>query len=64
MKIDRSFINRVSARDENAEIVRTIVGLASLHMEVIAEGIETKEQLTHLQPYNANTGKAISSGTG
>jgi diguanylate cyclase (GGDEF)-like protein/PAS domain S-box-containing protein len=50
MKIDRSFIARMSEDAENAEIVRTIIALAhNLNMKVTAEGIETAEQLAQLQ---------------
>jgi diguanylate cyclase (GGDEF)-like protein len=50
MKIDRSFVARVSQSAENCEIVRTIVHLAhSLNMKVTAEGIENAEQLSHLK---------------
>jgi diguanylate cyclase (GGDEF)-like protein/PAS domain S-box-containing protein len=58
MKIDRSFINRMIARDENSEIVRTIVALAhSLRMDVIAEGVETEEQLIHLRALQCEYGQ-------
>jgi diguanylate cyclase (GGDEF)-like protein/PAS domain S-box-containing protein len=58
MKIDRSFINRMSARDEGSEIVRTIVALAhSLNMEVIAEGVENEEQLSHLNALHCEYGQ-------
>jgi diguanylate cyclase (GGDEF)-like protein/PAS domain S-box-containing protein len=47
LKVDRSFIHQLTGnRIENLEIVRAIVMLAhTLHMDVVAEGIETKEQL-------------------
>ncbi len=46
LKIDRSFVARMSAGGEDLEIVRTIVALAeNLHMTVLAEGVETAEQL-------------------
>ncbi len=49
LKIDRSFIGRMGNSDENREIVQTIVRLAqNLKMHVVAEGIETLEQLTQL----------------
>jgi diguanylate cyclase (GGDEF)-like protein len=50
LKIDRSFINDIGIRDKNAEIVNIILKLAeSLHLEAIAEGIETEFQLQHLR---------------
>ncbi len=46
LKIDDAFINEMGPRGENSEIVRTIVALADeLEMEVVAEGVETAEQL-------------------
>lgn len=50
LKIDRSFVSRMGVERENAAIVRTIVSLAhNLGMNVIAEGVETKEQLAQLR---------------
>jgi diguanylate cyclase (GGDEF)-like protein/PAS domain S-box-containing protein len=49
LKIDQSFIAGVEVRDEDAEIVRTIIALArNLGMSVVAEGVETQGQLRHL----------------
>ena len=49
LKIDRSFVSGVSG-GEKAEILRAIILLArQLGMEVIAEGVETKEQLELLR---------------
>ncbi|MEP6787255.1 MAG: EAL domain-containing protein [Acidobacteriota bacterium] len=49
LKIDRSFVRRMSENGERSEIVRTIIRLAQhMRMEVIAEGIETVEQLAQL----------------
>ncbi len=50
LKIDRSFISTMNDSDENLQIVKTIVTLAgNLGMEVIAEGVETEEQLNQLR---------------
>jgi EAL domain-containing protein (putative c-di-GMP-specific phosphodiesterase class I)/GGDEF domain-containing protein len=50
LKIDKSFVSRLSVTGENCEIVRTIMTLAhSLGMDVIAEGVETLIQLEQLQ---------------
>lgn len=46
IKIDRTFIARVNSGPQDIEIVRAIVAMAhNLRMGVIAEGIETREQL-------------------
>ena len=50
LKIDRSFVSRIGARDDHAEIVHTIVAMAqSLDMSVTAEGVETLEQLERVR---------------
>ncbi len=50
LKIDKSFVGTAATSKENLEIVRAIMGLAKiLNMEVIAEGVESQEQMTMLQ---------------
>ena len=50
LKIDRSFVMDLGLRNGVLEIVRTIVTLAhNLNMQVVAEGVETQEQVTMLQ---------------
>lgn len=58
LKIDRSFIGRMAKGDENSEIVRTICTLANnLGMEVVAEGVETREQLEILRSLKCEYGQ-------
>ncbi|WP_309492193.1 EAL domain-containing protein [Paenibacillus anseongensis] len=46
LKIDRSFIRDITENNNDKAIVATIISMAQhLNMDVIAEGIETKEQL-------------------
>jgi EAL domain-containing protein (putative c-di-GMP-specific phosphodiesterase class I) len=50
LKIDRSFVGVMGQDGENAEIVRNILSLAhDLDIEVVAEGVETREQLDVLK---------------
>ena len=49
MKIDCSFVRELGSNEENAEIVKAILDLArSMNMAVIAEGVETVDQLRRL----------------
>jgi EAL domain-containing protein (putative c-di-GMP-specific phosphodiesterase class I) len=49
LKLDRSLIHRMTLDKKGAAVVRLIVSLgAELDMEVIAEGVETEEQLNML----------------
>ena len=60
LKIDRSFISRMLGDDDSLEIVRTIITLAhSLKMDTIAEGTETKEQLTVLRAIECEYGQGF-----
>jgi diguanylate cyclase (GGDEF)-like protein len=53
LKIDKSFVQSVVNGSQNSRIVETIVTLAShIQMSVIAEGVETKEQLDFLRNIN------------
>jgi diguanylate cyclase (GGDEF)-like protein/PAS domain S-box-containing protein len=50
LKIDRSFVQRIADTEDGLEIVNTILALAnSLDMEVVAEGVETEQQLQLLR---------------
>jgi diguanylate cyclase (GGDEF)-like protein len=50
LKIDRGFISEIMTRPDDASIVRAIVSLAhSLRLKVVAEGVETGDQLDFLK---------------
>jgi diguanylate cyclase (GGDEF)-like protein/PAS domain S-box-containing protein len=58
LKIDRSFVSGMMQNQMNAAIVRTILQLAqSLKMLVVAEGIETVEQLEQLRKWGCDLGQ-------
>ncbi len=49
LKVDRSFISRMNTDPENMEIVKAVIALAhSLDLNVIAEGVEDRDQLCSL----------------
>jgi EAL domain-containing protein (putative c-di-GMP-specific phosphodiesterase class I) len=58
LKIDRSFVGRMTAGDQPLQIVRTIIELARvLGMDVVAEGIETREQYRLLRQLGCRFGQ-------
>jgi PAS domain S-box-containing protein/diguanylate cyclase (GGDEF)-like protein len=58
LKIDRSFVSQMVNDSESLEIVRAIMTLAhTLEMDVIAEGVETAEQLTQLRTLQCEYGQ-------
>lgn len=58
LKIDRSFVNQIQTESRNYHVVDTIIALSNqLGLAVIAEGIETKEQLAWLQAIGCQYGQ-------
>lgn len=58
LKIDRSFVSRMGNDSESLEIVRAIMTLAhTLEMDVIAEGVETPQQLSQLRSLECEYGQ-------
>jgi EAL domain-containing protein (putative c-di-GMP-specific phosphodiesterase class I) len=50
LKIDQSFVRQISAGGDDATIVTAIIGMArTLKLRVIAEGVETIQELNFLQ---------------
>jgi diguanylate cyclase (GGDEF)-like protein/PAS domain S-box-containing protein len=60
LKIDRSFIGRIGKSGHSSEIVRTMVTLAhNLGLDVVAEGVETTEQMAHLRELGCEFGQGF-----
>jgi diguanylate cyclase (GGDEF)-like protein len=58
LKIDRSFVSCLGVEQARSAIVQTIIALAhNLGMEVVAEGIETAEQLAQLRVLRCEFGQ-------
>jgi EAL domain-containing protein (putative c-di-GMP-specific phosphodiesterase class I) len=55
IKIDRSFIRKLNTSQHSATLVRAIIDIGnSCQMKVVAEGVETDEQMTKLQQYECD----------
>jgi len=60
IKIDRTFINKLSADGKNKEIILSILSLASsMHFDVIAEGVEMNHQLVNMQNMQCQFGQGF-----
>lgn len=50
LKIDKTFVSKITSADESCYLVDTIINLAkSMDMHIIAEGVETEAQLRYLR---------------
>jgi diguanylate cyclase (GGDEF)-like protein/PAS domain S-box-containing protein len=55
IKIDRSFVHELATREDSMAIVRAVTGLGkSLGISIVAEGVETSEQLGLLRTEGCN----------
>jgi diguanylate cyclase (GGDEF)-like protein/PAS domain S-box-containing protein len=60
LKIDRTFVSKLTASGGNKEILTTIVALAKgLNLEVIVEGIELVHQLSRINNLNCHYGQGF-----
>lgn len=58
LKIDQSFVQKISVDTDNGIIVSTVITMGnSLWQRVIAEGVETPEQLLFLNEHHCNEGQ-------
>jgi diguanylate cyclase (GGDEF)-like protein len=52
VKIDQSFVRQISTAGDDTTIVKAVIGMArGLKLRVIAEGVETREELEFLRAY-------------
>ena len=55
IKIDQSFVQMIRKNPQSAAIIRAIVGLGrGLSMNIVAEGVETSDQLDFLRAEDCN----------
>ena len=60
IKVDRSFVSRMGDESEDAQIVQTIILLGhNLGMNIVAEGVETAEQLASLRTLKCEYGQGF-----
>jgi EAL domain-containing protein (putative c-di-GMP-specific phosphodiesterase class I) len=58
LKIDQSFVRDMTTDADDASIVSAVISMGrSLHMQVVAEGVETQEQLAFLREQSCHYGQ-------
>lgn len=55
IKIDRTFVSEITSNSDDAEIIRTIISMGqTLNKGIVAEGVETEDQLALLNEYKCD----------
>jgi diguanylate cyclase (GGDEF)-like protein len=55
LKVDRSFVAEMEMREENRKLVHAMINLAhNLNLEVVAEGVESPEQMALLREFGCD----------
>jgi EAL domain-containing protein (putative c-di-GMP-specific phosphodiesterase class I) len=58
LKIDQSFVRQITTAPDETTIVTAIIGMGrSLKLRVVAEGVETQEELEFLQAHLCDEGQ-------
>ena len=58
LKIDRTFVQAMALNPDDAAITATIINMAkTLNLTVIAEGVETEDQIRFLKDYGCDEGQ-------
>jgi EAL domain-containing protein (putative c-di-GMP-specific phosphodiesterase class I) len=60
LKIDQSFVRDLTTDADDASIVSAVISMGkSLHIQVVAQGVETREQLEFLQEHSCPEGQGF-----
>jgi EAL domain-containing protein (putative c-di-GMP-specific phosphodiesterase class I) len=55
LKIDQSFVRQITSSPDETSIVAAVIGMGrSLKLRVVAEGVETQEELSFLQAHQCD----------
>jgi diguanylate cyclase (GGDEF)-like protein len=58
LKLDQSFVHNIIAKSNDEIVIRAVIGMAkSLKQIIVAEGVETMEQLAFLQAHGCDEGQ-------
>jgi predicted signal transduction protein with EAL and GGDEF domain len=58
LKLDQSFVRNIIAQSNDAIVISAVIGMAkSLKQSIVAEGVESKEQLAFLQAHGCDEGQ-------